>query len=460
MVNKGNWLNVVGNLVNDLQADKVPHYVDLPLHYLTKSDLKKLGTLIRYIPYLFPDPQNPAVLIGLDPNDDAAMQQLIRDHTIMYKADLSSGQPSSLEMQGAIRIDSHLGMSRLQCLAIIVAAVFRIDLLPDAQGQLLNFNGLYRIPKGKLHPKGVTNRKEKAKCFVNYISRGLNFDSQEATETVEFSQRSNIDISMNYLQQQANSPLGAVAFQTTLIEDNEGGLHHDFANMHYGGGVLGSGCVQEESYVAQHPESLIPRRLYPVMDDTTTIISKGHRQYSQVPHFNKQFQFLQGQQDSFQKPRILVATDAKSFAKNQTDYTQVQPVNTPLLTQFDMPLIRREIHKLVSGFGANVVEDTDAVAHTGKYGCGAFGGNEAMKFLIQWLAMSVCQVDMTYCKQQTDAPELDQIYSLLQGKTVDYLWTLLRSLAQHPFRQTLAQKPPAGWNSEVLQFVAHHVANN
>ncbi|KAH0485001.1 MAG: uncharacterized protein KVP18_002730 [Porospora cf. gigantea A] len=83
-----------------------------------------------------------------------------------------------------------------------------------------------------------------------------------------------------------------------------------------------------------------------------------------------------------------------------------------------------------------------------------------MKFLIQWLAMSVCQVDMTYCKQPTDAPELDQIYSLLQGKTVGYLWTLLGSLAQPPFRQTLAQTPPAGWNSEVLQFVAQYAANN
>ncbi|KAH0488447.1 MAG: hypothetical protein KVP17_000281, partial [Porospora cf. gigantea B] len=350
-------------------------------------------------------------------------------------------------------------MSRLQCLAIIVAAVFRIDLLPDAQGQLLNFSGLYNIPKtwnGKpLHPRAVSDRKEKAKCFVNYISRGLNFDSQEATETVEFSRRSNIDINMMYIQQQANAPLRCVAFQTTLIENNEGGLHHDFANMRYGGGVLDFGWVQEESYIAQHPESLIPRRLYPVMDDATTIISKGHRQYSQVSHFSQPFQFLQDQQDSFQKPRILVATDAKSFGhtKNQTDYTQIQPVNTPLLTQFEIPLVRREIHKLVSGFGANVVEDTDAVAHTGKYGCGVFGGNEAMKFLIQWLAMSVCQVDMTYCKQLTDAPELDQIYSLLQGKTVGYLWTLLQSLAQPPFRQTLAQTPPASWNSEVLQFV-------
>ncbi|KAH0473210.1 MAG: uncharacterized protein KVP18_002769 [Porospora cf. gigantea A] len=58
VVNKGNWLNVVGHLVNDLQAHKVPQYIDLPLHLLPKSDLKKLGTLIRYIP--------PAEPSGLD----------------------------------------------------------------------------------------------------------------------------------------------------------------------------------------------------------------------------------------------------------------------------------------------------------------------------------------------------------------------------------------------------------
>ncbi|KAH0487032.1 MAG: hypothetical protein KVP17_000145, partial [Porospora cf. gigantea B] len=119
VVNKSNWLNVVGHLVNDLQADKVPQHVGLPLQYLPKSDLKKLGTLIKYMPYLFPDPQKPAVLIGFDTNDDGTTLQLMRDHTIMYKAHLSSGQPSSLEMQGAIQTHSHLGMSRLQCLAII-----------------------------------------------------------------------------------------------------------------------------------------------------------------------------------------------------------------------------------------------------------------------------------------------------------------------------------------------------
>ena len=53
----------------------------------------------------------------------------------------------------------------------------------------------------------------------------------------------------------------------------------------------------------------------------------------------------------------------------------------------------RELLKAYVGF--NVVEKIDIIS--GNWGCGAFGGDIQLKFLIQWMAASLCEKTLIYC---------------------------------------------------------------
>lgn len=54
--------------------------------------------------------------------------------------------------------------------------------------------------------------------------------------------------------------------------------------------------------------------------------------------------------------------------------------------QYEKGFIDREIKKAFCGFNFKNAQVKRVV--TGNWGCGAFGGNLQMKFLIQWLACS------------------------------------------------------------------------
>lgn len=75
---------------------------------------------------------------------------------------------------------------------------------------------------------------------------------------------------------------------------------------------------------------------------------------------------------------VLVAIDA-------TDYSQV--INENL--QYSKKGVRREINKALTGFmGASYNADEDYPIVAGRWGCGAFKGDEILKFFIQWIAAS------------------------------------------------------------------------
>lgn len=59
------------------------------------------------------------------------------------------------------------------------------------------------------------------------------------------------------------------------IFDFKRGILIDFANKYIGGGVVGSGCVQEEIYFSVAPENLVSRLFCEVMDDHESIYIIG-----------------------------------------------------------------------------------------------------------------------------------------------------------------------------------------
>lgn len=54
--------------------------------------------------------------------------------------------------------------------------------------------------------------------------------------------------------------------------------------------------------------------------------------------------------------------------------------------------VEREVRKAWTAFSAGRLD----VVETGLWGCGAFGGNKQVKFLVQWIAASLAGVDLKF----------------------------------------------------------------
>ena len=160
------------------------------------------------------------------------------------------------------------------------------------------------------------------------------------------------------------------------MEDQNGPvLEVDFANKVIGGGILGSGAVQEEIRMAIAPE-MIAARLFtvPLKDDEVLFIT-GAKIFSRTSGYSDTLQF-EGHYIDMEKKREVVAMDA-------TDYKDHRQ-------QFKKEEIEREINKAFCAFHSESGAKTKIA--TGHWGCGVFGGDKELKAILQLLAASEVSV--------------------------------------------------------------------
>lgn len=161
------------------------------------------------------------------------------------------------------------------------------------------------------------------------------------------------------------------------IDDARGMLRVDFANEIIGGGVLASGCVQEEIMFCLCPELSASRLFCPVMLDDEAIAFVGVEQFSKPrgygrgleyggPHHDRTALGPDGILDSW-----IVAIDAVPFHGLDDE------------AQYSRQLVLRELRKAWAGF---TIPDSPSNVATGNWGCGAFGGDPELKSVIQWAA--------------------------------------------------------------------------
>ena len=78
---------------------------------------------------------------------------------------------------------------------------------------------------------------------------------------------------------------------------------------------------------------------------------------------------------------------------------------------------------LTSGFEGGGVKK---VVFTGRWGCGVFGGNEWLKFCLQWAACSISKAEMVFSHDdESTRNELRALSHNLSGRGVDDLLGLL-----------------------------------
>ncbi|MCU0686340.1 MAG: poly(ADP-ribose) glycohydrolase [Polyangiaceae bacterium] len=176
------------------------------------------------------------------------------------------------------------------------------------------------------------------------------------------------------------------------VEDSAGAAQVDFANRFLGGGVLSGGCVQEEIRFSVCPELLAALPLCAMMNDNEAIRLHGAERFAKLDGYGFTIAFGGDVHDS--TPRLpdgtadvtLIAIDAIDLRRERDPNLQFQPT-----------WLRREADKALVGFGgARPPPRAPALVATGHWGCGAFGGDHALKAVLQWLAASAAGVGLRY----------------------------------------------------------------
>ncbi|ESO05723.1 hypothetical protein HELRODRAFT_131512, partial [Helobdella robusta] len=257
------------------------------------------------------------------------------------------------------------------------------------------------------------SQSSKLHCIVNYFSRVVR---QEAGDGVLTFTRQVLDDppSIDFWKN-STSPLRdmLVSSEGLIEKDGEGMLQVDFANKYLGGGVLRTGCVQEEIRFITCPEAIVSCLLTECLLPNECLIIKGIETYSSFTGYAQSFRFHEDfvdctPRDSWRRrEKELVAIDALPFRK---------PAD-----QFDENLILRELNKSYCGFMCTASNYLAPVA-TGKWGCGAFRGNPELKALIQLMSASECGRDMFFLTfgDANLAESLHHVHQLLvaHNKTV------------------------------------------
>lgn len=173
------------------------------------------------------------------------------------------------------------------------------------------------------------------------------------------------------------TPLSVVA--AGAIEDAEGHRQVDFANAYLGGGVLSGGCVQEEIRFAVAPEHLVGMIVSPRMEPNEAIVLRGAERFTATRGYARSLAY----DGDFKDPAARAedgTPDIELTAIDAVDYRADDAA-----AQFTAAAILRELSKARCGF----LRDARGLpVATGNWGCGAFGGDPALKALVQWLAAS------------------------------------------------------------------------
>jgi len=203
-----------------------------------------------------------------------------------------------------------------------------------------------------------------------------------------------------------------VETEGTIEDDGISMLQVDFANKMIGGGVLGSGSVQEEIRFVLNPELILARLFVSILGDNEVVIIKGAERYSKYKGYSDTFEWAGDFVDNTpldeygRRETIIVAMDALQL-KDQS-------------VQYQANYVERELNKAFCGFydpypGLHL----PAVA-TGHWGCGVFGGDRNLKSILQLMAATAAERDVVYFTfaDEEFAKKLTDIVLLLQTKSV------------------------------------------
>lgn len=276
-----------------------------------------------------------------------------------------------------------VAMSQYQA-ACLLANAFFCTYPPTASCELadLNFMGLFR----RWSNDRSGSQHAKLDCIFNYFRR---VTTNVPTGIITF-RRQVLDDRQKWKESSVRlTKKLRVSCCGRIEKDAPDMLHVDFANKYVGGGMLGRGCVQEEILFMLCPELIVSRLLTEVLDDNETLVITGHQRFNNYVGYRSTFRWNGDYDDG---------TNRDAWGRRTTQLVAVDAQvlwNTSVFDQLSSGCLERELNKAFCGFRCDASEQRCTVA-TGNWGCGAFGGDPGVKFLVQLMAASLAERPIFY----------------------------------------------------------------
>ncbi|XP_030630735.1 poly(ADP-ribose) glycohydrolase [Chanos chanos] len=290
----------------------------------------------------------------------------------------------------------------------------------------INFSRLF---EGNSHRK-----REKLKTLLWYFKK---VTSQKPTGVVTFKRQCLTKFPKWESSEKLLTKLH-ITCEGTIEDDGYGMLQVDFANRMVGGGVIGSGLVQEEIRFLINPELIAARLFTEALEDNESLIITGSEQYSKYTGYSDSYKWAGDHEDKILRDR---------WQRRCTEIVAIDALQVRSFTQqFHPQKMTRELNKAYCGFARPGVDSQYlAAVATGNWGCGAFGGDVELKALLQILAAAEAGRDVAYFTfgDRVLMGKIHEIHSLLtqRGLTVGKIYKLLEQYYDSVCKDYFGHRP-------------------
>lgn len=119
------------------------------------------------------------------------------------------------------------------------------------------------------------------------------------------------------------------------------------------------------------------------MDYNEALFLSNFRRFAHYDGYQKTLKMKSPAMEN-ESRKDFFAIDAIKYSKDGSTKNGASPAED----QYKVSNILRELNKALVGFSFPEESRFNTIS-TGKWGCGAFGGDPQLKFLIQWMAASI-----------------------------------------------------------------------